>query len=673
MANLQLLEYMKTQMKNGFKKDDLLAAVRKAGWQEPAIQEVLREMEPARPIAIPPIKPAVQTVSVPAIGAAKPIPAQPAYTPVMPTKPAAMKPIAIDASGNTVPRINPLPQASSAVTTTGAEAAFGTQQLPQMRKPLPQGSERPAPIFKKSEFAQFANENSGYSQPPKTAPAVVEQSTPPASAPIAASSAPMPAREQLQNIAPHIIAQNAKPAAIPLYDIQPAPLRMNPAFIPGASTAQPARPLPSAPALPELQTRLTPASGIPLDIEAQIRKPASAAPVNSSPTPGAFQGMRPNAPQSFGAQTFAAPRISSTGILPASRPILIPQQTAAMTQPKQKSHKLLWTLFILLFIAGGGAFAYFQFPASVQQAQDSIQALIPSNTPTPGAILSSALAKLFATSQLSFTANIAGSVTSAQDSSSDIHLQGTVSGSLASIVPFPVSKDALVLSVTQARQSTPAFSTKADLLTTSGQGIFFRFTDISGTQNAGGAYDGLKNVWISVDPSQAGLSGFSAIFGSPQFQAHKDDIANIVIHSQIFAVAAAYNDDPGSGLYHYGIAIQKQNILPAAIQIAQVIGASVTDDQKAAISDSLASANFPGFEIWINKESQTVSRIRMNISKGTGNVQAFSFDVSLAPLIGNVPEILPPDGAIPLDQALGGGAEPVATTTAPAARPVKKK
>ncbi len=49
MANAQLLEYMKAQMKAGFKRDDLLAAVRKAGWQESAIQEVFREMEPPAP------------------------------------------------------------------------------------------------------------------------------------------------------------------------------------------------------------------------------------------------------------------------------------------------------------------------------------------------------------------------------------------------------------------------------------------------------------------------------------------------------------------------------------------------------------------------------------------------------------------------------------------------
>ena len=746
MANLQLLDYMKTQLKSGFKKDDLLAAVRKAGWQESAIQEVLRELEPtsplppSRPVIMPsasrpsysptasstpssassfskPIQPAAN-IQVSRIVQPQPavITAKPAVTivssqaPAQPVRHSPTTPIAIDASGNPLPAGASFSPNIQNQKPAGIDLqTFGIPQLPQMR-PKQAPAQPAAPVFRKSEFSKFAAENSGYSPvaaspapakivpPEMKATAAITPASPivhpviqpvaipvriepekiisPASAQSSVSIAPKPA---IANPAPAINLLRDLPQGqavspntsnvTPVEQKKPAaiipPLRINPAFAPGTKAGTLIQPE------PQLQTKLTPASGIPADYQTGIRN-ASSGTQNPATVPGAFSGMRVNAPVPFQTQTVPASRQIGTGILPQPRPNLVPKNIPGTEIKKKKGHATLYAfLVILILLVGGGVFAYMEFPASVQQAQDSIQALVPSTGPTPDAILANALGKLMSQGQFSYKANLAGSSITATNSSTDIRIQGTASGTVTGIIPFPTSQSAIIAAAAQARNTVPALAVKGSLVTTPDQGIFFNLSDISGTENSKGIYNQYKNTWISSDANSAGLGFFAEIFGSQAFQDHADEIRSIIIRSQIFKVAKVYNDDPGSGLYHFGIVIQKDKILPAVTDIATAMGIAVTDDQKKAISDGLDSAKLPGFDVWIGQSSLAINRIRIDVSRGAGTVQTLDIDATLLPLVGNPPMIAAPDSATPLDQILNPA--PVATTTLPAKAATEKK
>ena len=134
-----------------------------------------------------------------------------------------------------------------------------------------------------------------------------------------------------------------------------------------------------------------------------------------------------------------------------------------------------------------------------------------------------------------------------------------------------------------------------------------------------------------------------------------------------------YNDDPGSGLYHFGIAVQKDKILPTIVQIASSMGVTVSDADQATIAANIQSASFPAFETWISQSSQTINRIGAKITRGGAQPQSFTFDVSLLPLVGNPPAIAAPDSAIPLAQILNPAQAPASTSAAAAKKAPAKK
>lgn len=743
MANQQLLDYMKTQTANGWKEDALLAAVRKAGWQESAIQEVLREMRPPTPTARPaaasipvaqpkPVTPAaqapirtsvatpVQTASMPATQrpataqqdeiklpplSAKPVSAAvqparpasnptPAATPAMqnsqrpPLNPLPKNPVAIDASGNPTTRdkINAAMQAAIKPTldVDADDDSFGTPQMPQMRSQayFPSKSRlvtTPVPTHQPIQIQPTVSAGPSIIQPPvQRVQAQPERFVAPAINPAAKNAMPVSPQQpepERMRIAPPVETLS-KPAAVPnvmMPQTKPieeslpvfakqansvpiktsqagtaAPIRMNPAFIPGARIAQP---MPS----------VTPVTSNP-----GVRpQPAQTVPV--------FQGMRPGSQPAMPMQSGI-----QSSVIPQRQPIRLGfEANTPAAAPKKKSRTSLLVIgFILALIVAGGAYAYLAYPETALQVQnqitDSVQSVISGNSATkqPGEVLASALEKLLSTNEFNFSAKVTGSVTSFQNPSSNVSLAGNLSGSVASVLPFPASKDALKLAISRPGSATPAISVNADLLTSADQGVYFKLSDIQGTEAASRQYDQLKNAWISIDPASAGIDKIVAIFSSPGFSEHESEIRDIIVKSGVFAVTNDFNDDPGSGLYHYGLSIQKDNVLPAIIDIAQAVGATLTEEDKSSISDSIASANFPSLEVWIDQSSFTMNRIKATVNRAGAVSQNLGFDVSLTPLVGNPPEITAPENAVPLGDALA----PAQTQPVPAAKaPLKKK
>ncbi len=646
MVNQQLLEYVKTQLKNGIKKEDLIAAIRKSGWQERAIQEVFWDIEKPAAAAAP-------------VVAARPAPVQ---QPVA-ARPAVVTPIA-------QPAVVSAPQLVKPVAAAPVAAPVVSQPVSQPRPILVQVKpQQPQPLPVAQPVAQPVQVNA----PAPLRPAAILQQQP----------APqiVPIQQPVQQAQPAPVRQPVafqQPAAFQPAPIQQAPIQQVNLSRPAAPVAAPTyvatpapqpRPVPiTRPAPAPLQNPLAaaPSPSRPITANAASIRPTMPASNPSLTTSGAFQGMR----SAQNAAVFNQP-------MPAVRPVGSVQQG----QRAQKSHGFLLGFVAVLFLLGiTAAGIYFVFPDTFENTLKTVEGFTQSfkMEETPDEALNGLWKAAAGVKTGTFAVALKAESMKGEDSTEqnlllDVNSKGSFDFSDAN---KPQIAQTLTLDASGpqgASTTTQRWTATIDSVSLE-KTIYlnFRALDIPLPLSL------KEKGWIQFDFSDA--TATRNLSGS--------DLASIrqaLFAGNIFTVAEAYPDESVNSIiiHHYALTVNKQNLKAVVWKIADILQANPTDEEKAQFESDLANQSFPPVEVWFDAGDYLPRRIEIKnlgideVQSGTSVSLIATFDHLNQPVT-----IAPPDNAVPFESIVkevtaalhpAPAAKPSSSPAKPAVKPATKK
>ncbi len=708
MVNNQLLEYVKTQLKNGFQKADVIAAVRKAGWQEQMLQDALVEIER------PAIRPApVATISRPLQ------PQAPIARPTFPvTTPQTIRPVIQQPAASVIapqvarptimPQQNPQTVAPARTPIQNVTVQkpfaqdFGTPQMPQMQKKVftPNPAFAAAPV-RVNPFPEV--------RPAVTPQASVPAATPP---PVATPAAAVPtsavpfrvvesvAQKPAAPIAPKmptLIEDGAMPEIIreqqPAAEApkQPQPTQkavpLSEAFMPNARphiepVIIPMRTAQTPPMMPKFSQSSAPILAPKPAVPASAAAPAvqQFSPLGrsmSTPAAPAFSGMRPlpnqSVPQGIPLPAAnPAPRNFNATLPPVGF------RGPAAPIPRKKSHHILAFFFILLIILGGGAaFAYYAYPAESKQLFNDTKAkvisYIPGLAPKPEEILAQALARVTSSPRLQYSFATSGK--GSQTATSTVYAINFSSSGFADFSnAFPQMRTIVAFSAIPAGTTTAALDAKAEALVLKNQTSYIKINSLAGAFAIAPELKAYLGKWIGL--SSTTTAGYTNTVLPAGSASHITEIRNILLQSGIVTVAAALPDETNSAgiaTYHYQLAVAKEKILPALEAIAAALGQSPTGEEIARMQAEIAALSVPTIDVWIDKTTFDFRQIKTAVSSATRAGQSVTITGSLAAFAENPAIFAAPQGPIPFEQVMTAVVNSfLAKPKAPAKAPAKK-